>query len=677
MEMKAKSLIMVVLSLLLLGSFLVTAVSAPVTNPYEIVVGTIGEPQTVDPAECYDTASGELIMNVYDSLLWFDGEATDKFIPSLATDWSYDEETYTYTFTIREGVPFQDPAYGTVTPADVEYSFERWMVMDKDGGPTWMCFEPLLGVYYHDIEDPEFINKIDAAVESDDHHVYLKCVGPFPSMIVYQTFAQQWASVLSKEWAIEQGCWDGEYTWESAKTYYNPEVSPLMDPEPVMMGQGPFIFDYWDHGLEWSIYKFDDYWDGWPAKHTVLGAARGYIERATVKFIDEWPTRKLMFLAGDLDFCYVPRMYMDDVWLQPGITCEYPLPALSTSGFFFSFDVQTTSRYLRAPFTSYECAAGELNEGGFPPDFFTDEHVRKGFAYLMEYSEFLGIAFLGEAVYPSTPAIFGLPYRQSDAWYAEHQYTFDLAKAEEEFKLAWGGDLWETGFSLTICYNIGNLPRKTVAEMLATNAEMLNSKFHIETLEVEWGTVYIPELFNGELTLFIIGWLADYPDPHNFFHPYMHTKGAFSGWQFYSNPYVDALIEEGGSCVDPVRREEIYFELQELYISECPGVCTHQATGRHWERDTVQGWYYNPIYSGSYFYHYWKEELPLEDMNDDGMVNIMDIARDAVAFGSYYKVGDVHPRWDPKCDVNMDTNVNILDIAAIASKFGYEAPPWS
>jgi len=64
-------------------------------------------------------------------------------------------------------------------------------------------------------------------------------------------------------------------------------------------------------------------------------------------------------------------------------------------------------------------------------------------------------------------------------------------------------------------------------------------------------------------------------------------------------------------------------------------------------------------------------------MNDDGAVNIMDIARCAVAFGSYYKVGDVHARWDSYSDINQDTSVNILDIAAIASKFGFVAPPWS
>jgi len=640
-----------------------------VNNPYELVVATIGEPETVDPAECYDTASAELISNVYDTLIRFDGESVAEFVPCLATEWDYDEDTYTYTFTIREGVSWTDRTYGTVTPEDVEYSFERWMVQDIDGGPTWMIFEPLLGTYTHDIEDPEFINKIDAAVESDDTNVYLHLVGPYPQMIVYQVFAQQWASVLCKEWAIEQGCWDGVYTHESAQMYYNPEVSRLMDPEPVMMGTGPYMLDYWERDIELAIYRNDDYWGGWPAE-----GYRGWVERVTKKFIDDWDTRKVMFLAGDLDITGVPRTHIEDVWGEPGVRCVYPLPALSCSGFFFSFDVQPTSRYLRPPYTSYECAPGELNEGGFPPDFFTDIHVRKGFAYCMNYTEFLAIAYFGEAVYPATPAIQGLPYRRSDEWYAEHQYMLDLAKAEEEFKLAWGGELWETGFTLPLSYDTGNLPRKTIAKMLKANIESLNPKFHVCILEVECDI--LPDILSGEVTAFFIGWLADYPDPHNFFHPFMYSHGAYADWQFYSNPAADALIEEGGTCTDPARREEIYFELQEMYINECPSVCAYQAAGRHWERTWVQGWYYNPARPGIYFYHLWKEDLPMEDLNQDGTVNIRDLFRVAKAFGSYYKVGDVHPRWYSYSDINQDTNVNILDIGAIASKFGSQTLPW-
>src|SRR5690242_12067331 len=42
---------------------------------------------TLDPALAYDTASGEVIQNTYETLVFYDGEATDKFVPVLAESW--------------------------------------------------------------------------------------------------------------------------------------------------------------------------------------------------------------------------------------------------------------------------------------------------------------------------------------------------------------------------------------------------------------------------------------------------------------------------------------------------------------------------------------------------------------------------------------------------------------
>jgi len=61
-----------------------------IQNPYELTIATIegGNPETVDPAWCYDTASAELIMNVYDTLITFDGEHMERYLPSIATEWT-------------------------------------------------------------------------------------------------------------------------------------------------------------------------------------------------------------------------------------------------------------------------------------------------------------------------------------------------------------------------------------------------------------------------------------------------------------------------------------------------------------------------------------------------------------------------------------------------------------
>ncbi len=79
-------------SLLLFSPLLSCVLAAPPTieRQMEIIEATIegGGIATVDPAAAYDTASGELLMNMYDTLVFFDGEHMDRYLPSLATNWT-------------------------------------------------------------------------------------------------------------------------------------------------------------------------------------------------------------------------------------------------------------------------------------------------------------------------------------------------------------------------------------------------------------------------------------------------------------------------------------------------------------------------------------------------------------------------------------------------------------
>lgn len=58
-----------------------------------------------------------------------------------------------------------------------------------------------------------------------------------------------------------------------------------------------------------------------------------------------------------------------------------------------------------------------------------------------------------------------------------------------------------------------------------------------------------------------------------------------------------------------------------------------------------------------------------EDLNKDGVVNIIDVTMAAMAFGS--RPGD--PKWNPAADIDGNGVINIVDIAKVARKFGY--PP--
>lgn len=619
-----------------MATMLFPIVSAPITpgHPNMTLVNvSIGEPETVDPGWCYDTASATIIMNVYDTLVWFNKTSMVDFIPSLATHWYFNDTGMYWNFTIRKNVKFHNGA--DLTPSDIEYSFERWMVLDHAGGPTWMIFEPLLGCDYWDTGDTGFADKVNASVKSDTDNVYFYYqAGAFPPMIFLQTIAQSWASILDKNWSIAQGCWDGDFAnWE---TYHDPTVSPIDAAGSKMCGTGPYKLDYWIHGVEYCIVKNDEYWGPWPADESTGQACDDFVDRYIARKVDEWSTRKLEFAGGDADLCYVPRMYMrqlmeswdpTEVYLG-GIECTPDLPTLTVDGIFFNYNISNGQfKYPVSPYLS-GLDYGQLSPTGICPDFFSDEHVRKAFAYSIDYETYIEAAFLGEAVYPSTPSIFGLDYRRPETWYDDNAYQFNLTKAEEEWKLAWGGALWGTGFKLTITYNTGNIPRKTMADMLEANVESMNGigakDFSIETLAVDWGSTYIPQLFTRQLPMFIIGWLADYPDPHNFYQPFMAKYGAFSGvaTQGYYNTEVEALLDEEIGTTNETRRQEIFYRLQEIYIEDCPSVCVDQAEGRHWNRDWVKGWYLNQIYPGTYVYHTWISEVGSTPIDLDATATI-------------------------------------------------------
>ena len=82
-----------VLSLLLLSpAFQLSASAAP--PPIQRPMGFIEEraegdnPWTVDYSAAYDTASCELIQNMMDTLIVFNGEHADQYLPSIATNWT-------------------------------------------------------------------------------------------------------------------------------------------------------------------------------------------------------------------------------------------------------------------------------------------------------------------------------------------------------------------------------------------------------------------------------------------------------------------------------------------------------------------------------------------------------------------------------------------------------------
>jgi peptide/nickel transport system substrate-binding protein len=99
------------------------------------------------------------------------------------------------------------------------------------------------------------------------------------------------------------------------------------------------------------------------------------------------------------------------------------------------------------------------------------------------------------------------------------------------------------------------------------------------------------------------GWLEDIHDPHNWVQPF--TIGTYAGRQALPDDIIaqfTELVNAGVATADPAEREQIYFDLQELHHELAIQVTLAQAQAARYEQRWVQGWYYNPIESGTYFY---------------------------------------------------------------------------
>lgn len=72
---------------------------------------------------------------------------------------------------------------------------------------------------------------------------------------------------------------------------------------------------------------------------------------------------------------------------------------------------------------------------------------------------------------------------------------------------------------------------------------------------------------NLELGVFIAGWCADYPDPQNFLDVLFHSESESNNFA-YSNPDLDALLEEAAVEQDTARRTELYHQAEQMILDD-------------------------------------------------------------------------------------------------------------
>ncbi len=598
-----------------------------VANPDTMVEETIGPIDSLDPAWAYDTASGEVIWQLYDNLIQYDGTSTTRFLPMLSTnvpslaDGTILDNGTTYVFHIRQGVYFHNG--DLLTPQDVVYSLERAVIFDRAGGPSWILAGPLfpmidgqyvstivqvvaqqlglsnplnytslssLGIFANGTKNPlndkykqaliDAFNIMAKDFEIKGNDVIIHLPQPYPPLLQILSKSANISAILDQKWCADKNAWDGSANnwWD----YHNPVKSadPLYS---IENGTGPYMIDYWTPGREIVFQRFDKYWAGpAPTKYAVI------------KYVSEFTTRLLDLEAGQADTIYVPIQNLSQVQNVPDIRVISGLPTLEVDNIYFTWSIAANGN-------SY-IGSGKLNGNGIPSDFFSNLDVRKAFEYLFPYKEYIQQAWNGMAIQPNSAIIEGLPGYDPNI----PMYEQNLAKATEYFKKAYDGKLWDTGFKFTAVYNTGNTTRQIALEAMSNYARRINPKFQINVVGELWSS-FLSDYVAEKLPMYMMGWQADFPDPYDFADAYYASTGAYGaslGQNFvtFAQNNLDPLVNQLMTVVNPANRAQIAAKLATIDHENALYIWTDQPEAYWVEKTWVKGWYYNAMRPGIDFY---------------------------------------------------------------------------
>jgi peptide/nickel transport system substrate-binding protein len=580
----------------------------PIKNPNTFIEATIGEPLWLDPAFDYETAGGEILQSVYETLIWYDGSSAADFKPVLATavptvaNGLISADGLNYTFNLRTGVTFHD---GTVMNADdVVYSIQRVLRIHDTTGAGWMleqvlsdyvgftqskkviptiskfcdgsdynaswivnALNPTAQGWNHKINENDVKNVSEAVVlKVSDTAVKFRLTHPYPGFMAVMAYTI--ASVVSKDFVeLHGGIVGGKHN-----TYM----------EQHTCGTGPYSLVTWEVGSKIHLTKYDGYWGTKPAIKDI------YIVKA-----NDVNTRMLMLQAGDADSIYLPIKYESTFAGKADYRISKGAASFDLTFMTFNFNLNSTQ-------------ANSLYGGNISDDFFSDVHMRRAFSHLLNFSLYIKNVAMGNAEQPNgviPKGMFG--YNASIP-----KQEYNLTAAAEEFQLATntnpanGLTWWDSGFKIPMFYNAGNVGRQTACSLFKEALESLGGGPKTATVNTLDWPAYLDQMYNdnGFMPFYAIGWGPDYADPDDYTVPMLDSDyGTYPIFTGYANSTINTLLRAAGSDVNKTTRAETYSDLSMKVFEDTPYVWLTQPNSFHIERSWIGGYFYNPMFGGLYF----------------------------------------------------------------------------
>ena len=469
---------------------------------------------SMDPIQSGTVPDSRAVLLAYEALLEVDYDARPYQLKPGACDLpEVSADHLTYTFRLRDGIRFQDDPCFPDGKGRAATAEDIVYSLGRLSDPT----NHSSGKWTMDYG--KSLRAVDART------VVIELKQPFH---VFPWFmAMSYASIVPHEAVEKYGKKFGQH--------------------PV--GTGPYRLTEWRRNYR-MIFMRDAAWHGWAE----IGNPAPY-DKIEYVVVGDSSTQWLMFLNREIDFLRgVDRNNWDAVVGKDGKL----VPSLAEKGV----------RLISAPTLSVYYLGINMND----PLLGKNKKLRQALNCAFDSSAWK--RFLNDRV---EPADGPLPPGVDGRLETPFAYAFNVEKAKKLLEEAGfpGGIDPKTGKRLVIPISIGRPDQGAREEVELLQGFYDRVGIKLEPQLMTW-PAFIQALNQGHVTLFMLGWVGDYPDAETFLQLF-HSKNVSPGANHgnYRNPEFDKCYDEAMAAATPEARLAAWTRAQEIVREDCPWIFLH------------------------------------------------------------------------------------------------------
>ena len=594
-------------------------------NPCEVVLMSIGDASTIDPHDAYDSASGDVIEQVYDTLYRYAGDGTGNAIiePRLATGYSMSEDGKTYTFTLRDDVYFSNG--DLMEASDVVYSWCRVLGYGSPDSHVGWILEQSFDCNDADGNHDDMGGESFTVNSATSFSVTLfDQSSAFISTIAYTVGAVINAELCEANRVVELDA-DGNVTSDDY-------CHEWMDEGPMGAGTNAYTVQSWVREDRLVLVPNWMYWESGDYN----------INRHTVSIVTEASTRLLAFTDGEVDFGSINIEHLvnfcdnledkPNVQSKEGYICSYRETFTTTLSVFnlhpkaLDAGEDTSNTDANSSLVlNHDCDGDGTNDC----NVMETGALRAAISYAFDYDTHRRDTYDNSLAPQYGPIPTGFLYADTQS----ETFTYDLTYAEQLLEDAGfirqyecaslsqdgaptvvdeadrTGDECRLPNVLRVMANEGNDYRIAMAGQLS---EALGTIGVATAGDAKPWAEYLTMYYTRTWDIRFSGWAPDYLDPDNYWSPFAggHSIGGDAYGSGYENAAVNDALVIGRTSQDDDTRRQAYVDAFAAWTQDPNMIIIGQYNGVGVKHDDICSPPYAAIGSAHWFDY---DKLPMNN----------------------------------------------------------------